>query len=63
VLTLGFKICLKYKASEEEKKSQWRHLFQDMPIAINKVENASTLLEEASNLSKADPYSKMARYR
>jgi hypothetical protein len=34
-----------------------------MPIAINKVENASTLLEEASNLSKADPYSKMARYR
>jgi len=36
-------------------------LKQDMPIAINKVENAASLLEDASNLSKADPYSKTAR--
>ena len=36
-------------------------LKQDMPIAITKVENASNLLEEASNLSKGDPYSKIAR--
>ncbi len=36
-------------------------LKQDMPIAITKVENASNLLEEASNLSKGDPYSKVAR--
>eukprot|EP00092_Neocalanus_flemingeri_P011035 GFUD01011880.1.p1 GENE.GFUD01011880.1~~GFUD01011880.1.p1 ORF type:complete len:1019 (-),score=248.98 GFUD01011880.1:807-3710(-) len=36
-------------------------LKQDMPIAINKVENAASLLEDASNLSKADPYSKNAR--
>jgi len=36
-------------------------LKQDMPLAINKVENASSLLEEASNLSRGDPYSKVAR--
>jgi len=36
-------------------------LKQDMPIAINKVENAASLLEDASNLSKGDPYSKTAR--
>jgi len=36
-------------------------LKQDMPVAINKVENAASLLEDASNLSKGDPYSKTAR--
>ena len=36
-------------------------LRQDMPVAITKVENAATLLEDASNLSKTDPYSKTAR--
>jgi len=36
-------------------------LKQDMPLAIAKVENAATLLEEASSLSKVDPYSKAAR--
>ncbi|XP_023329663.1 vinculin isoform X4 [Eurytemora carolleeae] len=36
-------------------------LQQDMPLAITKVENASSLLEEASNISRDDPYSKMAR--
>ena len=36
-------------------------LKQDMPTAITKVENAATLLEDASNLSKTDPYSKTAR--
>lgn len=36
-------------------------LKQDMPLAIVKVENASTLLEEASHLSRDDPYSKVAR--
>ena len=36
-------------------------LRQDMPVAITKVENAATLLEDASNLSKADPNSQTAR--
>lgn len=36
-------------------------LRQDMPLAITKVENAASLLEDASNLSKSDPYSKIAR--
>jgi len=36
-------------------------LRQDMPIALTKVENAATLLEDASNLSKFDPNSKTAR--
>ena len=36
-------------------------LRQDMPIALTKVENAATLLEDASNLSKFDPNSKIAR--
>lgn len=36
-------------------------LRQDMPVAINKVENASSLLEEASHLSRIDPFSKLAR--
>ena len=36
-------------------------LRQDMPLAITKVENAASLLEDASNISKADPYSKTAR--
>ena len=36
-------------------------LKQDMPVAITKVENAATLLEDASNLSRGDPYSKTAR--
>ena len=36
-------------------------LKQDMPMAITKVENAATLLEDASNLSKSDPFCKTAR--
>ena len=36
-------------------------LKQDMPLAITKVETAATLLEDASNLSRGDPYSKTAR--
>ena len=37
-------------------------LRQDMPVAITKVENAATLLEDASNLSKTDPYSNFLDY-
>ena len=36
-------------------------LKQDMPVAITKVENAATLLEDASNLSKSYPLCKTAR--
>ncbi|KAL7631392.1 UNVERIFIED_CONTAM: hypothetical protein RMT77_018306 [Armadillidium vulgare] len=36
-------------------------LKQDMPAALHRVENASKLLEEASALLKADPYSQPAR--
>ena len=36
-------------------------LMQDMPAALNKVEGAARLLEEASTLSKVDPLSKNAR--
>jgi len=36
-------------------------LRQDMPTAINKVENAANLLEDASSISKSDPFSKTAR--
>ncbi|KAK8385475.1 hypothetical protein O3P69_016354 [Scylla paramamosain] len=36
-------------------------LKQDMPAALHRVESASKLLEEASSLLKADPYSQPAR--
>ncbi|XP_042866263.1 vinculin-like isoform X2 [Penaeus japonicus] len=36
-------------------------LKQDMPAALNRVESAAKLLEEASSLLKADPYSQPAR--
>ena len=36
-------------------------LKQDMPSALNKVEEAAKLLVEASRLSKVDPFSKLAR--
>lgn len=36
-------------------------LKQDMPSALNRVENASQLLEEASNMLRNDPYSGPAR--
>ena len=36
-------------------------LQQDMPQALNKVELAAKLLEEAANLSQNDPMSKPAR--
>lgn len=36
-------------------------LRQDMPAALQRVERASKLLEEASALLKVDPYSQPAR--
>ncbi|KAK8747665.1 hypothetical protein OTU49_016523, partial [Cherax quadricarinatus] len=36
-------------------------LKQDMPAALHRVESAAKLLEEASSLLKADPYSQPAR--
>ena len=36
-------------------------LQQDMPHALNKVEEAAKLLEDAATLSKVDPMSKTAR--
>ena len=36
-------------------------LQQDMPQALNKVELAAKLLEEAADLSQSDPMSKLAR--
>lgn len=36
-------------------------LQQDMPAALNKVEGAARLLEEASTLANVDPFSKNAR--
>ncbi len=38
-----------------------RLLQHDMPQALNKVEDAASLLEEAATLSKMDPTSKVAR--
>ena len=38
-------------------------LQQDMPHALNKVEEASQLLVEAASLSKTDPLSKPARMK
>ena len=37
-------------------------LKQDMPASLHRVEGASRLLEEASSMLKADPYSVPARY-
>lgn len=37
-------------------------LKQDMPAALQRVEGASRLLEEASAMLKHDPYSGPARY-
>lgn len=37
-------------------------LKQDMPAALQRVEGASRLLEEASGMLKQDPYSGPARY-
>lgn len=37
-------------------------LKQDMPAALQRVEGASRLLEEASAMLKQDPYSGPARY-
>ena len=36
-------------------------LRQDMPASLVRVEQASRLLEEASSMLKADPYSQPAR--
>jgi len=36
-------------------------LKQDMPASLHRVEGASRLLEEASSMLKADPYSVPAR--
>jgi vinculin len=37
-------------------------LKQDMPASLHRVEQAARLLEEASAMLKADPYSGPARY-
>lgn len=37
-------------------------LKQDMPASLHRVEGAARLLEEASSMLKADPYSGPARY-
>ncbi|XP_076353432.1 vinculin-like isoform X8 [Tachypleus tridentatus] len=50
------------KVGRETINSSDDHILrQDMPVALQRVEKASKLLEDASSLLKADPYSQPAR--
>jgi len=57
-----FYICFNLQVGKETINSSDDALLkQDMPAALQRVEDASRLLEEASAMLKEDPYSRPAR--